>query len=255
MRTRTRIQAFTLIELLVAIAIIAILAAILFPVFAQARESARKTSCLSNNKQLGTALMMYVQDFDEALPQASYFGASGMTVPDNSGAFRWPWLVLPYVKSMELFRCPSAVNTFTHATCGGGCNDKANPFYGYLWGLFPNYGYNWWYLAPDPTATSVATASLNRSVGMSLAAVNAPADTVALADSIWTPAGAPTTAVLGYFVIYPPSQWAGAPPVNGFSYGRVWPRHQQKANVTYLDGHSKASGIDALKNEALWDRD
>src|SRR5436190_5033002 len=70
-----RRPAFTLIELLVVIAIIAILAAILFPVFAQARERARQTSCLSNIKQLGTALLMYVQDYDETLPhQAGDYG-------------------------------------------------------------------------------------------------------------------------------------------------------------------------------------
>ena len=61
-------RGFTLIELLVVIAIIAILAAILFPVFAQAREAARKTQCLSNTKQIGTAYMMYLQDFDETFP-------------------------------------------------------------------------------------------------------------------------------------------------------------------------------------------
>src|SRR5436309_10199488 len=67
-RSTGRSASFTLIELLVVIAIIAILAAILFPVFAQARESARKTACLSNNKQLGMSVMMYTQDYDEMYP-------------------------------------------------------------------------------------------------------------------------------------------------------------------------------------------
>src|SRR5450432_3921103 len=70
---RQRRQAFTLIELLVVIAIIAILAAILFPVFAQAREKARQTSCLSNNKQIGLATMMYIQDYDETFPSEPWY--------------------------------------------------------------------------------------------------------------------------------------------------------------------------------------
>src|SRR3954470_7665757 len=69
-----RIQAFTLIELLVVIAIIAILAAILFPVFAQARGKARQAACLSNEKQIGNAIMMYVQDYDEKLPACNSWG-------------------------------------------------------------------------------------------------------------------------------------------------------------------------------------
>src|SRR2546425_2173714 len=72
MQHSARRRAFTLIELLVAIAIIAILAAILFPVFAQARESARTASCLSNVKQLGLAVMQYVQDYDERYPTPMY---------------------------------------------------------------------------------------------------------------------------------------------------------------------------------------
>src|SRR5947209_1806833 len=68
----THRHAFTLIELLVVIAIIAILAAILFPVFAQAREKARQTACLSNSKQLGLALQMYTQDYDEVTPNQTW---------------------------------------------------------------------------------------------------------------------------------------------------------------------------------------
>src|SRR5437868_14017802 len=76
---RLRRLAFTLIELLVVIAIIAILAAILFPVFAQAREAARKATCQSNLKQMGSAFMMYIQDYDEKYPQVlgSNYGSIG----------------------------------------------------------------------------------------------------------------------------------------------------------------------------------
>ncbi|WP_309719906.1 DUF1559 domain-containing protein [Armatimonas sp.] len=92
----TKKSAFTLIELLVVIAIIAILAAILFPVFAQARGKARAISCLSNMKQLGTSFMMYVQDYDETFPL-------GVQEDWNNG---WPTAVQPYVKSLGVFRCP-----------------------------------------------------------------------------------------------------------------------------------------------------
>src|SRR6266581_996773 len=98
--TRRSSHAFTLIELLVVIAIIAILAAILFPVFAQAREKARQTSCLSNCRQFGTALMMYIQDYDEKLPMGwnTYVRASdGLTVARD-----WTVDLIPYIKMGDI---------------------------------------------------------------------------------------------------------------------------------------------------------
>jgi prepilin-type N-terminal cleavage/methylation domain-containing protein/prepilin-type processing-associated H-X9-DG protein len=103
-RSITNKSAFTLIELLVVIAIIASLAAILFPVFAAAREKARQTSCLSNMKQIGLADMQYTQDYDEALtpdwggPSASWLGYAGNQ--------RFMDYLMPYAKDVKLFDCP-----------------------------------------------------------------------------------------------------------------------------------------------------
>lgn len=101
-----RQRGFTLIELLVVIAIIAILAAILFPVFAQAREAARKASCQSNLKQLGTAVLMYQQDYDEMFPP---FSRSGNIEPwvYPTGGPTWLGLIDPYTKNNNLATCPS----------------------------------------------------------------------------------------------------------------------------------------------------
>lgn len=111
-------KAFTLIELLVVIAIITILSAILFPVFARARENARRSSCMSNLKQMGIALMMYVQDNDEGFPLAIVRKATrgaGVTPPPgkewSNGYWYWPQSINAYHKSTGVFLCPSASKT------------------------------------------------------------------------------------------------------------------------------------------------
>src|SRR5512142_1907301 len=101
-------RGFTLIELLVVIAIIAILAAILFPVFAQAREKARGVSCLSNFRQLGTAFQMYLQDYDEVvLPRYRACPSTGPAATPNAPLL-WTDTIQPYVKNKQIFICPSA---------------------------------------------------------------------------------------------------------------------------------------------------
>jgi prepilin-type N-terminal cleavage/methylation domain-containing protein/prepilin-type processing-associated H-X9-DG protein len=107
MRPRPRQKrGFTLIELLVVIAIIAILAAILFPVFAQAREKARQSTCLSNFKQIGLGVMMYLQDWDETSPLSRVFPLPGGAACGQK-VVTWKTATLPYVKNFEVYRCPS----------------------------------------------------------------------------------------------------------------------------------------------------
>jgi len=121
-------RGFTLIELLVVIAIIAILASILFPVFARARENARRTSCASNLKQLGLGIMQYVQDYDETYPMSLNYGADGVSGGSGDDAdVTWTATVQPYVKSTQIFQCPSS-ETVSYSTGDYGANYSVMPF-------------------------------------------------------------------------------------------------------------------------------
>jgi len=118
-------QGFTLIELLVVIAILAILAAILFPVFARARENARRSSCQSNLKQLGLGFVQYVQDYDERTPLI-YAGTNPVTVASvgtattaiGAASEYWKWMdcIYPYVKSAQVYTCPSDSRAVSYRT-------------------------------------------------------------------------------------------------------------------------------------------
>jgi prepilin-type N-terminal cleavage/methylation domain-containing protein/prepilin-type processing-associated H-X9-DG protein len=158
-----RTHGFTLIELLVVIAIIAILASILFPVFARARENARRASCMSNLRQIGLGTMQYLQDFDERYPQnivgrklipASYtvrndtsFPSGNYRVSDganNGNYLTWMDCIFPYVKSVQIFVCPSS-------------QDKTNPSYGYNF-----FVSNWLFLGTGVETQGIAMASIQR---------------------------------------------------------------------------------------------
>ena len=126
-------RGFTLIELLVVIAIIAILAAILFPVFQKVRENARKASCLSNEKQIGLAMIQYSQDADEALVSAWYGPPGSGFGPSNPGpgivSYKWMDAIYPFVKSTQVFHCPDDSGDSTVIGVNGGGTGPASGTY------------------------------------------------------------------------------------------------------------------------------
>jgi prepilin-type N-terminal cleavage/methylation domain-containing protein/prepilin-type processing-associated H-X9-DG protein len=170
---RSPSRGFTLIELLVGIAIIAILAAILFPVFAQAREAARKAACLSNAKQIGTGMYMYAQDFDEVLPMSTYWPWCGYSTPSDFRIPKWMDLISPYIKNTRVFTCPDYPGdsqqhqnyVFQPPTCTGA---RATQFGTYV----VNGAY--------PALTGV---SAHGPSGHSLAEIRSPADTIYVTET------------------------------------------------------------------------
>jgi prepilin-type N-terminal cleavage/methylation domain-containing protein/prepilin-type processing-associated H-X9-DG protein len=199
-------SAFTLIELLVVIAIIAILAAILFPVFAQAREKARGISCLSNLKQSGLAYAMYTQDYDETTPlQRSN---------DPSGGY-WCNLIQPYVKNWQLFLCPD--RALTTVKTGLSYPPALN-------GRLQGYGYNDGWVSDSGYGLTMQLPNGTRP-GRSIAAITAPADCVAFGDTYDTP---------GYSIAMD-NIFSGA---DGPGSTRQI-RHMANLNYAFVDGHAK----------------
>jgi prepilin-type N-terminal cleavage/methylation domain-containing protein len=196
-------RAFTLIELLVVIAIIAILAAILFPVFAQAKGSAKATQCLSNQRNLGLAMVLYSGDYDDTLPLAAY--------PTDTGFSLWLDLVDPYVKNKQIWLCPgSSVQTIEAAG-----NETSH------------FGYNELYLTtiqPDFSNVVGHTA-------VSLTALGSPSETVLLASAKSSVANS-WCGDDGKHLL-PPS----APDTD--CWGRPDPTFAGGATIFWADGHSK----------------
>ena len=213
MKYRTARHGFTLIELLIVIAVIAILAAILFPVFAQAREKARQATCLSNMRQLGMALEMYIQDYDE---RCFFFGhnrdlsrLNPLTPLGATRQNRWWNQILPYTRTQgALLVCPSDFGRIPHATEDG--------------------------LAGRPLVPRSYVA--NRAAeGLQLAAVETPADIIVVTekggrfDDSW---------------FEPPKNY-----YDKFGFGEpvlAMKRHQDGVNTAFFDGHAKWMGRHVL---------
>lgn len=167
-------RAFTLIELLVVIAIIAILAAILFPVFAQAKAAAKKTASISNVKQKTLGVLLYAGDVDDTMVPATLWapqnspGGNGYPFGFGNGwAAPWTWLILPYIKNGDIFQDPQA-----QGPAKGFASDLSNKIF------YPSYGLNYVWLSPwDGT----------KQTPVSLSALARPADTVMIASKWSSP--------------------------------------------------------------------
>jgi len=236
-------KGFTLIELLVVIAIIAILAAILFPVFATAREKARQTSCASNEKQFGIAFLQYEQDYDEMLPVPNATGGFTWCSGLQIGA-GWGYIIYPYVKSLNVFTCPSDP---TQPAAGG-------------WGV-DSYAYN--ALIPAGTVPAGGCAAGQAfGIGGAASRLVAPGLTVLLCEIInngrnqllTNPNDLNTTGSDGWNVVSPtygantPNGIAATGWLAGESSGMTTPwgysmvqygRHNNGANYLACDGHVK----------------
>jgi prepilin-type N-terminal cleavage/methylation domain-containing protein/prepilin-type processing-associated H-X9-DG protein len=189
MEKSVRRRAFTLIELLVVIAIIAILAAILFPVFAQARDKARQATCVSNMKQIGLAMNMYVQDYDETFPITPWDGqefGSGwdFTGPSYITRFIWISQYAPYIKNKGVWVCQSDPNP-QHWSSG---YDIA-PGDDHIWSIPTpsSYGVNMelhpMVATPGKEAECEGCPWFNNGRPRTLASIPTPAATYAVADS------------------------------------------------------------------------
>jgi len=215
-------RAFTLIELLVVVAIISILASILFPVFARARDNARRTTSLSNIKQLGMGFQLYMQDYDEKFPNVATFP------PAN----RWPYKLMPYLTTTSLLVSPAQRNSYTETIPLYYNPGHPTDAISYELSVFPDYGFNFNYLGRTPSMTGPMGTT-----NVALAAVMSPSETVMLTSSAFasTPPG-------GFYHISPPSISSDAMS----SY--VSPRYLGRtAVVAFVDGHVKAMRYESLR--------
>ena len=254
-------KAFTLIELLVVIAIIAILAAILFPVFAQARAKAREASCLSNIKQIGLGVLMYLQDYDETVVTPQWTG----TDPFPNDEREWPELIQPYTKNWQILRCPSAAED----PYGIWAPNAGNIGWYYNWMKWPAYGMNWNYLFHSSNSADACDGAFDKFAPVSLAAIAKPAETVLLTDSKYV--GSSAGWYTSYFVDSPAALWApdtctytnGGWGVGSFGdtinfagkptyTGTVDLRHTDGTNVAFCDGHVKRLTAGALAVGTNW---
>ena len=284
MSVRNARKGFTLIELLVVIAIIAILAAILFPVFAQAREAARKTQCVSNVKQLGTATQMYVQDYDgNYYPHRHNVAAgsnplmaefpTGITAGAQAKYF-WISMLVPYTKNYGIFKCPSN----PRAWVGGGPDNCASAGCdGQGYGGQNSYGHNDFWLSPSAPFGGGATPT-----PVSEPMIDRPSSTIVCVDATYYGAGPDISNESGFlrnqnandaaYVTglgaqypnywknignarwsYAPGGGSGSNPTIAQAITDGQSRHSKMVVCQFADGHAKALPYDRVVGDVcLW---
>lgn len=265
LKNRHQKSAFTLIELLVVIAIIAILAAILFPVFAQAREKARAITCISNQKQLSLAFMMYLQDYDETFPLDQYDAVNPAIDTTDLSLRLWQVFLYPYIKNGDYGT--DKYGPYTAGTSGVWvCPSYPAPIYGTSYGA--NYA-----LMPDGLVSWTIGQTITP---IALASIPAPSDTMLLGEvgfndarwtwemifpdeNVWTDTvGNPPGSVTGahYDLVNGDCDYTASQALVGSgTYGSCGNlpryRHTGTSNFAFADGHVKAihrGGINWFKN-------
>lgn len=258
-------SAFTLVELLVVIAIVSALAAILFPVFAQAKESAKRAVCISNLREISVATSSYVSDYDDRFMLINH---QPTELPNSRNDRTWVQLVLPYSHSFSIFHCPSdnsqrvqTESSFDQDVVPGDTDARY-----YTASMHTDYGFNYQYLSPILKFNGKWYAQPK-----DMGSVENPSSTLMFLDSVWaltngepwgggswlvTPpcryyddrnqtdsfTGAQNHAIAVYFKSF---GW-GQTKRDATEYGNVWPWHTAGVNTASVDGHVSLKRVSDL---------
>lgn len=267
---RKNSTAFTLTELMVTTSVLAVLAAILFPVFRSAIEAAKRSHCANNYRQIGAALALYQADYDDSVPPVNYKDVDMLNPGQDQ---TWVQTLLPYTRSFQVFMCPADTGRgggFSFAE-DGGSGEPSDPWSDYyLRSLRSNLGYNYMYFSPLVLLNSGEWEAFP----IKGSRVVNPAGTLVFIDSVWDRSGSGVPFGGGSWVVVPPcrykeqqGQWVdtfefvyGTQSFFGFEpggwlpessmswlvYGGAWPWHRGRFNVMFFDGHVKSVPLGTL---------
>lgn len=266
-------RAFTLLELLVVLGIVALLAAVMLPVLSAVKRSAQKTVCLSNFRQAYMAALLYVSDYDDMFMPVNHQPAAEPNAQDDT---TWVQMLLPYVRSYGIFRCPAGAGLATENEASFDGDLVPGDIYSrfYSASLRTNLGYNYLYLAPIYRLGSSWVAQPR-----GVSDVSDPGRMLMFIDSVWDRAGDGTPIGGGNWLVVPPCRfrlelgreedtfqvlgrevfsppgWSVDQANSGLRYGRAWPWHLGRTTVIRVEGGATtlspaqlASGCDVEEN-------